>query len=93
MTLFLTKSFSLRRKFDRGYISILSKKYNILLLFVYPKLLFLSMYLENYFSYPESKNVMIDYYFAEVSAFVMSASKQQKMKFNKEMDTPVILLL
>ena len=60
---------------------------------MYPKLLFLSMYLENYFSYPESKNVMIDYYFAEVSAFVMSASKQQKMKFNKEMDTPVILLL
>lgn len=93
MTLFLTKSFSLRRKFDRGYISILSKKCNILLLFVYPKLLFLSMYLENYFSYPESKNVMIDYYFTEVSAFVMSASKQQKMKFNKEMDTPVILLL
>ena len=50
------------------YIKILSKKYNILLLFVYPKLLFLSMYLENYFSYPEPKNVMIDYYFAEVSA-------------------------
>ena len=35
---------------------------------MYPKLLFLSMYLENYFSYPEPKNVMIDYYFAEVSA-------------------------